>query len=92
MTTREKIEAMVAEVRAMPLDECDDGTRGLVEMLQIMQGLGFDPLAMLLPQSDAEADMQVDALITLLFQVRGDDLPEYDYARHIAEATATGDG
>lgn len=91
MTTRAKITALVTELRSMDLGECDESTRGLVEICQIATGLGFDPLAMLLPTSDAEADQQVDSLITLLLEVRGDDLPPYDFARHISEATATDD-
>jgi hypothetical protein len=89
MTTREKIAALVTETRKIPLAEADPSTRGLVEMFQILTGLGFDPLAHLLPASDADADQQVDALITLLLEVRGDDLPPYDFERHVREATAT---
>lgn len=88
MTTREKITALVDEVRKMSLSDCDESTRGLVEFAQIAAGFGFDPLTLLLPQSDAEADQQVDALIALLFQVRGDDLPTFDLERHIRESTA----
>jgi hypothetical protein len=54
-----------------------------------MRGLGFDPLTHLLPQSEAEADQQVDSLIALLYQVRGDDLPPFDLERHMDDATAT---
>lgn len=88
MTTREKIEALSAELRQMSLADCDESTRGLIEMFQIIQGLGYDPLAHFLPQSDAEADLQVDALIALLFQIRGDDLPPFDLQRHMVDATA----
>lgn len=88
-TTLEKIQMLIAEVRTMDTRDADPQTRGLVEVAQIMAGLGFDPLAMLLPTSPAEADQQVDALLTLLFQVRGDDLAPYDYDRHVADATAT---
>jgi hypothetical protein len=91
VTTLEKIRALIDEVRTMSPAEADESTRGLIEMAQIMAGLGFDPLTMLLPQSDAEADQQVDALITLLFQVRGDDLPVYDFDRHVRDATAADD-
>lgn len=89
MTTREKIQALTDELRQMNLGDCDESTRGLIEIFQIVQGLGYDPLVHLLPTSDAEADQQVDALIALLFQVRGDDLPPFDLQRHLTEATAT---
>jgi len=88
VTTREKIAALVAEVRTMRPREADEKTRGLIEMVQIMAGLGFDPLTMLLPDTDADADYMVDALITMLFEVRGDDLPAYDYERAVRDATA----
>jgi hypothetical protein len=88
-TTREKISALVDEVRLMDPAEADPQTRGLIEVSQIAAGFGLDLLGMILPQSDAEADTQVDSLITLLFQVRGDDLPPYDFDRHVRDATAT---
>ncbi|HEY2936758.1 MAG TPA: hypothetical protein VGJ25_09160 [Gaiellaceae bacterium] len=91
MTTLEKIRALVDAIAAMPPGDADESTRNLIEIAQIMRGLGFDPVTALLPQSEAEADQQVDALITLLLQVRGDDLPAYDFERHVREATAAGD-
>lgn len=89
MNTLDKINQLVAEVRKMNPREADESTRGLIEMLQIMTGLGFDPLSMLLPDSPADADQMVDSLIALLFHVRGDDLPPFDLQRHVTEATAT---
>lgn len=91
MTTREKIEALVAHLRTMPIGDADDSTRDIVEVFQILEGLGVDPLGMLLPAADADADTQVDALIALLLQVRGDDLPPFDFGRHVVDATATDD-
>jgi len=91
VTTREKIEALVAHLRTMRIEDADPSSRDIVELFQICEGLGFDPLGMLLPARDADADMQVDALITLLLEVRGDDLPAYDFARHVRDATATDD-
>jgi hypothetical protein len=93
VTTLEKIRAMVDEVRRMDPREAGGSTATLVEMTQIMAGLGYDPLAMLLPQSEAEADEMVDQLLALLLQVRGDDLAPFDLERHVRDATATdGDG
>lgn len=89
MTTREKIGALVAEVRTMPLAEMSGASRDIAELLLIVQGFGFDPLGMLLPASDAEADELVDQLITLALQVRGDDLAPYDFDRHVRDSTAT---
>jgi hypothetical protein len=91
VTTREKIQALIDEVRTMDPREADPSSRNLIEAAQILQGLGVDPLAMLLPTTDAEADQQVDSLIALLYQVRGDDLPPFDLERHMIEATATDD-
>jgi hypothetical protein len=93
VTTREKIRQVVDELAAMKPADADASNRDLVEMLLILRGFGFDPLEALLPSTDADADLQVDALITLLLQVRGDDLPPYDFERAVREATATdGDG
>jgi len=89
VTTLEKLNALVDEVRRMNPADAGESTRGLIEMSQIMAGLGFDPLAMLLPQSEAEADEMVDALIALLFQIRGDDLAAFDLERHMTDASAT---
>ncbi len=77
MTTREKIQALIAALRETPAEDAQEG-RHLVELVQIMAGLGFDPLAYLLPDTDAEADMLVDKVIALLLQLRGDDLPPFD--------------
>jgi hypothetical protein len=89
VTTLEKLNALIDEVRKMNPADAGESTRGLIEMAQIMAGLGFDPLAMLLPQSEAEADEMVDALIALLFQIRGDDLAVFDLERHMTDASAT---
>jgi hypothetical protein len=90
LNTLEKIQALVDEVRQMKPDEASDSSRGLVELAQLSAAFGFDPLAMLLPDSPAEADLLVDQLIAVLFQVRGDDLPPFDLDRHILDAEATG--
>jgi hypothetical protein len=87
-TTLEKIEMLISEVRQMDPRDADESTRGLIEMTQIMGGLGFDLFSLLMPQTDAEADQQVDALLAVLFQVRGDDLPPFDLERHVLEETA----
>ena len=89
MTTLEKIRALAAEFGTMSASDCDPSTAPLVEMYQIARGFGIDPMSALMPASDAEADQQVDALIALLYQVRGDDLPPFDLERHIRDATAT---
>ncbi len=86
MTTREKILALVEALRTTPAEEMSGEGRELVELAQIMAGLGFDPLQHLVPESDADADVLVDKVIALLLQVRGDDLPPFDPALY-AEAT-----
>jgi hypothetical protein len=90
VNTLEKIQLLVDEVRQMKPDEASDNSRGLIELAQLSAAFGFDPLAMLLPDSPAEADQMVDSLIALLLQVRGDDLPPFDLDRHVLDAEATG--
>ena len=89
MTTREKLKQLIEGFESVPASEIDGRSRDLLEVFQIINGFGFDLLGMLLPASDAEADLLVDTLITLLLEVRGDDLPPYDFRRHITETTAT---
>jgi hypothetical protein len=92
MNTLEKIRALVDEFTKTEPGELDSSTRNIVELVNLGRGLGLDPLDYLMPQSEAEADQQVDNLIALLFQVRGDDLPPFDLERHMLEATATDEG
>lgn len=82
MTTREKVLAIVDELRTMPPGDMSSEGRQLAEGYQIMAGLGFDPLPFLLPDSDAEADVMIDSLIALLVNLRGDDLPPFDLSRY----------
>ena len=89
MTTREKIQKLIDEMRELDLREVDGTARGLVELYYMAQGFGLDPLSYILPTSDADADQLVDGLITLALQVRGDDLAPYDFDRHVRDATAT---
>lgn len=89
MTTREKIVALVDALRTTPPDAIDDDARNLVELLQIAQGMGVDLLALIVPATDAEADVLVDKLLCLLLEVRGDDLPPFDPERY-GEAVADG--
>jgi hypothetical protein len=92
VTTLEKIRRLVDEMRTVRPGEVDPSMSGLVEMLQILTGLGFDPLSYLLPETEADADQLVDGLITLALEVRGDDLPAYDLERHVRDATAASEG
>ena len=88
MTTKEKIDALVAGLMQTPREELGEDGRNFVEMIQIARGLGVDPLAILLPQDAAEADVFVDKAIALLFEVRGDDLPPFDPGRYGEAAVA----
>lgn len=82
MTTREKIIAIVEELKRTPPSEAAEAG-DLVEMFQIMQGLGGpNPFDLMVPESDAEADIAIDKFICLLFQLRGDDLPPFDPDRY----------
>jgi hypothetical protein len=89
MTTRAKIQALIDELATLRPGDADPKTRDLIEGLVIVRGLGFDPISLLMPETDADADYLVDALISLLLQVRGDDLPPFDFERHVREATAS---
>lgn len=82
MTTREKIVAIVEAVKQTPLDELSEDTRQIGEVLQILNGFGWDPLSWLIPDSDADADQLVDKLLAVLLEVRGDDLPPFDPTRY----------
>ena len=82
MTTRQKVDALIAAVRETPKADHMGELDELVELLNIATGLfGRDPLELLLPKSDAEMDVFVDKTIALLLQIRGDDLPPFDLAR-----------
>lgn len=86
MTTREKILRLVGELQTMDTSDASEELGPLLEFAQISKGLGFDLFGALVPGTDAEADMLVDQLITVLLEVRGDDLPPYDRERVIVDA------
>lgn len=81
-TTWEKLNAVVDELRKTPPGEMAPEGRDLAELVQIAEGLGVDVFSMLLPRSPAEADVMVDKLLSLLFAIRGDDLPPFDPERY----------
>jgi hypothetical protein len=82
VTTREKIIAVVDELRQTPAESLSDQGRDVLEMVQIAQGFGLDLFSMVIPSSDADADQMVDNLLTMLMQLRGDDLPPYSPDRY----------
>lgn len=75
MTTLEKLRALIAAIEDEDPEGFPDEVRGFVSGVQMLQGLGVDLFGMLLPDSDAEADMLVDHCIHLLISIRGEDLP-----------------
>lgn len=77
-TTREKMQALSAELRDTAIEDTSAETRPLVELIQISAGFGVDVFNWLVPDNDADADVFIDQLIALLFRVRGDDLPPFD--------------
>lgn len=82
MTTREKIVALVEHVRTLPKSEASGELGNLLEMLAIVRGITrVDPLAWLIPETDAEADLYIDKVIGLLLELRGDDLPPFEPSR-----------
>jgi hypothetical protein len=85
MTTLQKLKALVDAFAMMDPSDAEESTRPMVEFFQMARGLGIDPFKFLKPETEAEADQQVDSLIALLFQVRGDDLPPFDLERHIRD-------
>lgn len=92
MTTREKMVALIEELRTADLSHDPDaggGHKDIIELFQIVEGLGFHLERFLIPTDDFEADQQIDNLIALLLHLRGDDLPPFSLERHVTEATAT---
>jgi hypothetical protein len=87
-TTREKTLALVDELKQTPAETLAPEARNLVEAVSIMQGFGVDPVDFLIPQTDAEADLFVDKAISMLLQIRGDDLPPFDPDRYGEAAEA----
>lgn len=84
LTTAQKLEQVVGELLTAPLDEMPAKARELIGGIQLMIGMGkFDPMD-LLPADPADADTLVDNLIAMLLNLRGDDLPPFDLARHAA--------
>lgn len=96
MTTSEKIARLVAHVQTLDVRELAPEFAGLVEGAQILRGIGIkvpNPLEFLLPADAAEADVLIDKLLALLFELRGDDLPPFDPGQYgesvIAELLGT---
>lgn len=94
MTTQEKVRALVDSLTAADIGELAPDLRWVVEGISILRGLGIvpaNPIDFLLPDDPAEADVLIDKLIALLFELRGDDLPPFDSARYgesvVAELT-----
>jgi len=94
VTTQEKVRALVDSLTAADIGELAPDLRWVFEGVNILRGLGVvpsNPIDFLLPDDPAEADVLVDKLIALLFELRGDDLPPFDPARYgesvVAELT-----
>ena len=83
MTTREKILALVDQLKQTPIDDGAGEGRDLIELVQIAEGFGIDLFGQLVPQTNAEADVMIDKLLALGFQLRGDDLAPFDL-EHVA--------
>jgi hypothetical protein len=81
-TTIEKMHMLVHHLATMPRDELAPEAVDMGELLQIVRGFGFDPIAMIMPKSEAEADVVIDKLIALALYLRGDDLPPFDPDRY----------
>lgn len=88
MTTREKLIALVEELKTSEI-EPGGSHADIIELFQIIEGLGFHLERFLIPTDDSDADAQIDSLIALLLHLRGDDLPPFDLTRHVTDATAT---
>jgi hypothetical protein len=82
VTTRQKIISLVDAARQLGAGDAPGDMAQLFELVQIVEGLGFDLVGMLLPPSDAETDVLIDKLIAVLLEVRGDDLPPFDPDRY----------
>lgn len=81
MTTYEKVTALAEHIRTLNPAELAPELAPILEGAQILKGLGIkipNPLDFLLPADPAEADVAIDKMISLLFELRGDDLPPFD--------------
>lgn len=77
-STREKMQAVAAELREIAGGEVSTEMQPMVDMVQIAAGFGIDVFEWLIPGGDAECDLYIDKLLALFLRVRGDDLPPFD--------------
>lgn len=87
-STREKLLGLAHHLRTLPPAEASEEARGLIEVVQLAEGLGIDVWGALIPPTEAEADLMVDQLLALFHELRGDDLPPFDLERHRRELAA----
>lgn len=81
LTTADKLGQALDEMMTTPLEQMPPKAAELIGGLQMMVGMGkFDPTD-LLPADPTDADALVDNLIALLLNLRGDDLPPFNFAR-----------
>lgn len=77
MTTAEKVQAAIDELRQTPPEEMPADVRELIAGVQMLAGFGVDPFSLILPADPADADVMLDKTLALLLQLRGDDLPPF---------------
>lgn len=83
MTTAEKLTAMRDHLAAVDPDDMPPHARDFALNLQIAKGLGFDPFELILPDDPNELDEMIDGAIGLLLELRGDELPPFDFRAHL---------
>lgn len=90
MTTAEKITAMRDHLVSIDPDELPPSARDFALNLQIAKGLGFDPFDLILPDDPHELDEMIDGAVSLLLELRGDELPPFPWRRLAPAAVAAG--
>jgi hypothetical protein len=85
VTTAQKIEAIRDHLMSIDPDELPEHARDFGQNLQIARGLGFDPFDLLLPDDPNELDEMIDGAVGLLLELRGDDLPPFDFRRFMPD-------
>lgn len=85
MRTYEKIEALRDALLEMDPDEMPPAARDFALNLQIAKGMGFDPFDLVMPDDPGDVDEMIDGAIHMLLDLRGDDLPRFDFGRHLAD-------
>jgi hypothetical protein len=86
VTTKEKVELIVARLRQINPAALSPELGNIVQDFQAIRGVAdlvgvkipADPLSLILPDDAVDLDIALDKVIALLIDLRGDDLPPFD--------------